>query len=331
MPLARRVIDVDAELGKKFDDSHEKADRFKPRKASFTLPWRLRRRRRVLLFLVGAYLLYLFFKNMPTDLRPAVERYDPRFAKPRPVQPPIHQEDVSPDDEDEEYDGPLRFPELSKSMYHARAVTKGTDNSVLFAAADLSSVSDLIPLACEMARYRANTVHFALMGREEVSVKGIRRVNGISDTDCPVFWHDARLDRSSSSTEERLEDGVFYGVEYMISFLGPKVIIAHDARFEENFFQVGLVDGANWRNIPLITLPTKALSVMWISRLDSSSLQGMYATRLRWTLLTFPFSMERHTSGHTGPCPSRLVRIFEKTPGVSSTGRLPWLDAITDN
>jgi hypothetical protein len=313
MPLARRVIDLDAELGKKFDDSHEKVDRFKPRKASFTLPWRLRRRRRVLLFIVGAYLLYLFFKNMPTDLRPAVERYDPRIANTRAIQSPVHQDAVLPDSDDEDYDGPLRFPELAKSLHHAHTVTKGTDNSVLFAAADLSSVSDLIPLACEMARYRANTVHFALMGRDQVSIEGIQRVNGISDGDCPVFWHDARLDRSSSSSEGRLEDGVFFGVDYTVSFLSPKVVITHDDGFEEIYFRVGVVDGTNWRGIPLISLPTKALSVMWISRLDSSSLRGMYALHLHWTLLTSPFSMERHTRGHAGPCPSRLFWIFEKT------------------
>lgn len=276
MRLVRRGDDVDAEIGKRLDDSYEKTDRFKPRKISSTWPWRLRRRRRVLLFLVGAYLLYLFFKNMPTDLRPAVERYDPRFAKPRPVQSTLHEQAVSPHDADEEYDGPLRFPDLARSLFHARAVTKGANNSVLFAAADLSSVSDLVPLACEMARYRANTVHFALMGRDQVSIEGIQRVNGISDNDCPVFWHDAHLDRASSSTEERLVDGIYFGLEHTISFVHPKVIIAHGDGFEEHYFQIGLVDCADRTGVPLVSLLTKALSVMWISRLDSSSLRGTY-------------------------------------------------------
>ncbi|KAH8705114.1 hypothetical protein BGW36DRAFT_421686 [Talaromyces proteolyticus] len=274
MPLARRAPDVDTELGKKFDDAHVQEARPNHRKPSL-FTWRPRRRRRLLLFIVGAYLLYLFYKNIPTDLRPAVERYDPRFAKPQPFQHAAQDDSTTSDDgAGQDYKGRLKFPWLSTTLYHARAATKGIDNSVLFAAADLYSVSDLIPLACEMARRRTNTVHFVLGGRDRVTIEGIQHVNGISNGDCPIFWHDAHLDHSSASAEERLETGMVVSADYIDAFLRPKAIITHDDNFEENYFYNAIRQSANWRGTTLISLPTKALDFIWLSRLDSSSLKA---------------------------------------------------------
>jgi hypothetical protein len=59
----------------------------------------------------------------------------------------------------------------------------------MFAAASLHSVSDMVPLACKMAAKRLNHVHFVLMGKEDVSIEGIKQVNGISDPECPMTWH----------------------------------------------------------------------------------------------------------------------------------------------
>ena len=49
--------------------------------------WKLFRRRRVVLALVAVWLLYLFFKNMPTDVPPVSERYDRRYGRLRPEVP----------------------------------------------------------------------------------------------------------------------------------------------------------------------------------------------------------------------------------------------------
>jgi hypothetical protein len=158
---------------------------------------------------VGLFLLYLFFKNMPTDLRPATERMDylprvPRVPTPRkPVeapppqqqpipQPPKQQEEViaqedgpqDPQDPpprpekttgeesatpapDYYYEDRVRFYKLSKSLDSPRGAEGSCpeSNPVVFAAADLKSVSDLLPLACDMARKEINCVHFALTGR----------------------------------------------------------------------------------------------------------------------------------------------------------------------
>jgi hypothetical protein len=40
-----------------------------------------------------------------------------------------------------------------------------------------------------MAAKRLNHVHFVLMGKEDVSIEGIKQVNGISDPECPMTWH----------------------------------------------------------------------------------------------------------------------------------------------
>jgi hypothetical protein len=144
---------------------------------------------------------------MPTDLGPAVERYDPRIAElrkqrsgeaitsPFETAPPRSDDDVGNKNE-LYYDGPVRFLVLGGSLYRARLDLKalsGQDGDlkggVLFAASNLRCVSDLIPLACEMARKDGNVVHFAIMGRDPVSLEGIKHVNGVNDEDCPLYWH----------------------------------------------------------------------------------------------------------------------------------------------
>lgn len=62
------------------------------------------------------------------------------------------------------------------------------NKNVLFAASDLRSASELIPIACEMANWDRNDVHFAVMGRDNLELDEIRSVNGVDD-DCKVNWH----------------------------------------------------------------------------------------------------------------------------------------------
>jgi hypothetical protein len=199
MPLARRPFIADEELGKKDDDRRPVPGRVKAPSLS---TWRFPRRRRLLLIIIGVSLLYLFFKNIPTDLQPAIERYDPRFASAAPKgwssQSPVSARPPPPKDRDAVseaekyyYNGPIRYPHLAKTLYRGRKSSHRPEDNhgVLFAASNLQSVSDLIPVACEMARQGINTVHFALMGRDEVSIEGIKHVNGISDESCPLFWH----------------------------------------------------------------------------------------------------------------------------------------------
>ncbi|KAL1967910.1 hypothetical protein VTN77DRAFT_2327 [Rasamsonia byssochlamydoides] len=322
MPVSRRAFVADEELGKKDDDHRPVPGRVK----APSLPtWRFPRRRRLLLALIGVYLLYLFFKNMPTDLQPAIERYDPRFATGQngwsiqsPVsaaRPPPRDKDAVGDAEKYYYNGPVKYPHLAKSLYRARPSSHRPEDNrgVLFAASDLQSAADLIPLACEMARQQTNTVHFALMGRDEVSIEGIQRVNGISDESCPLYWHDSRPDYATWSTDARMEASVRAGLDYIKALLNPKVVIAHDESRDDSFFWKGIKQRTEQRGIPLIGLSVRAKDLMWISNLDSNSLKAWDKVHVEMVV---------HAPSESSGSLIRLLKSLEKADYLGSTPAL---------
>ena len=211
MPRPGRIFTGPEEHGKK-DDDHRPARNA----ALLTSPWlwhqtistpRIRRRRAfvAVLALIG---LYLFFKNIPTNLQPVSKRYDirvpgqtysgaqlprPGFAGPSPHHPPPRSETSSVENK-HYYDGELRFYALAASL-HGIAKTVGyrpVNKNVMFAAASLRSVSRLLPMACEMSRYNRNSVHLVLMGREDVPLEEIKAINGIGQG-CAIYWHGETL------------------------------------------------------------------------------------------------------------------------------------------
>ena len=203
MPRPGRIFTGSEELGKK-DDDH------RPRPVSPWLRWtqtistpRIRRRRAfvALLALIG---LYLFFKNIPTDLQPMSKRYDIRvpgqtysgaqlplagFSGPSPHEAPPRPEANSLENK-HYYDGELRFYALAASLHGIARTTgyRSVNKNVMFAAASLQSLSQLLPMACEMSRWNRNSVHLVLMGREDVPLETIKAINGIGD-DCAIYWH----------------------------------------------------------------------------------------------------------------------------------------------
>lgn len=198
---------VDEEMGKK-DDDHRPSDqsRFLPRQHR-AMP----RPRRILFVIIALVLVYEFFKHMPTDLKPAPDRFDPAVAKLREESlarlsgsdkpsTVLNPDTVLPDTlppvnvlesgrKEEAYDGTIKFYELAHSLPRYKYSQKASSRAVVFAASSLRSVSDLLPLACRMAGQRLNYVHFTLMGKEEVSIEGIKEVNRIRDSECPMTWH----------------------------------------------------------------------------------------------------------------------------------------------
>jgi hypothetical protein len=113
-----------------------------------------------------------------------------------PTAPPPHDEK----DEDEEskrarrhyYNGPINYHTLGMSLNSVAARTLGyrtTNRNVLFVAGSLKTAALLIPLACEMARWRRCDVHFALMSRDDLALPDILRVNGVDGGGCGVNWH----------------------------------------------------------------------------------------------------------------------------------------------
>lgn len=204
MAPAKMSLQADEELGKK-DDDHRLSEpgRFRPIQSS-AIP----RPRRIVILIIVCVVVYQFFKHMPTDLTPAAERYNPTTTKPRPPRPaspggsfqspavPINEKGklfdgkiLETHDEEEPYGDKIKFYNLAQSLPSQKYPKDQASNAVLFAGSNLHSISDLLPLACEMARTKLNGVHLVLLGRDEVSIEGIKQVNGISDSECPMTWH----------------------------------------------------------------------------------------------------------------------------------------------
>lgn len=88
------------------------------------------------------------------------------------------------------YNGPIRFPELAKSL-RAISGTGGAmfkNRNVLFAASNLKSAAIVLPLACQMAGERDNYVHFALFGPSDITMENLLLVNGV-DEKCKLLLH----------------------------------------------------------------------------------------------------------------------------------------------
>lgn len=88
------------------------------------------------------------------------------------------------------YNGAVRFPSLAATI-HAIGGTGGNqpqNRNVLFAAASLRSASELLPIACQMAKERESYVHFALISRSDIPMKELLKINGI-DSSCQVISH----------------------------------------------------------------------------------------------------------------------------------------------
>ena len=202
MPLPGRTFARDEELGKK-DDDHRPVNGTIPVPSwswVTSKPTPRMRRRRVFYGLVAVLLLYLFVKNVPTDLGPVSQRLDTRVPGQTLAGVPLSYSDAptgqpphagaKSKSENHYYDGQIKFPYLAATLFGI-ARTMGyreLNRNVLFSAANLQSAARLIPMACEMSRWNRNIVHFAIMGRDDISLQDIRTVNGVG-AECDIYWH----------------------------------------------------------------------------------------------------------------------------------------------
>lgn len=306
MPLPARIFADDEELGKKDDDHRPSNGVSIP--ALWPLwqtPLRIRRRRLAAVFTVLIF-LYFFVKHIPTDLGPAnkrgkmgVARAGGSLGRPSAAeqgsstnQPP-HAPGLGSADK-HYYNGPIHLNQLGASL-HGAAKTGGhreNNKNVLFAVSNLKSASELIPIACEMAVFKRTYVHFTLMGREDLPIEVLREVNRVAE-DCNIHWHgmnpfnqvtnchclhlyaDARPDYSAWSTDFRMEISVGASLGHIHRFVHPQVIITDDPGKENQFFVKAIRAKAKEIGRAVIELPADAgENLMWITRLDSGSLQG---------------------------------------------------------
>lgn len=289
-----RFFANDEELGKKNDDHRPNG-----RSSTPSAPWSVRkqgpavRKRRVIYLISAVLLLYLFVKNIPTDVGPHPRWADTRLYRgpqaergsiPLSPAPPTRKppRPPQPSEAEEHYhDGPIKFYKLAVSL-HAAARLGGqreSNKNVLFAAANLKSVSELLPLACDMASWERNHVHMAIMGRDEMDINEIQKINGALEEDCDIHWHDARPDFSKWSSRFRMEASVAASLEHIHTFIHPQVVIIDDSEREDDYFAISIMGKARELSKPVIQLPSNAIdTIMWMTRLDSESLAAWPTT-----------------------------------------------------
>ncbi|KAL2402546.1 hypothetical protein ABEF93_000805 [Exophiala dermatitidis] len=260
---------------------HDKKDGFTSRRSK-SLPFlgRLKhiRRRRVILALLAAWLLYLFFKNMPTDVPPTSQRYDRRYGRLSPGLPgqhgwgseERHQDEVGPIPN---YEGPIKFYGLSKTL-RGRFYAFDHKGHVLFAVSRLESIPHILPLACSMSQNNHTHVHLAFMGRFSADWEEIRSLNGISDADCDINLHDARPDFSPQSSEKRLGVGAGASLGHIHGTLQLQAVLTGGGEYEDKWLLEALKDKTTSLGISHIALPPGGPGgLSWISSLDPMSLK----------------------------------------------------------
>ena len=125
-----------------------------------------------------------------------------------------------------------------------------------------------------MAIRERNHVHFALMGRDDLSMDILKSVNGVTK-ECKIIYHDARPDFSVQSTDYRMEVSCAAGFNHINNVVYPQATFIDASGDEEQFLFKGLKDRANSLGRTVIEVPENAeQTMMWTTLLDSYSLSG---------------------------------------------------------
>ncbi|KIW60190.1 hypothetical protein PV05_00426 [Exophiala xenobiotica] len=258
--------------------NHEKKDGFvpaRPHTQSALGSWKSFRRRRVILAIVAVGVLYLFFKNIPTDVPPVNQRYDSRFGRLHPGlqhQSAWESQEQIKDGKDHNYEGPIAFLHLAKTL-RGTATTRDSKGSVLFAISRLESIPRILPIACSMAQYNRTRVHVAFMGRQTANWADIKTLNGISDDACDVFLHDARPDFPALSSATRMDVSARASLGHIHTVAHLQAVLVGDDNQEDVYFVRALKEKTASMGLSLITLPAAGLgSLSWISSLDGAAL-----------------------------------------------------------
>ncbi|OAL45358.1 hypothetical protein IQ07DRAFT_591684 [Pyrenochaeta sp. DS3sAY3a] len=293
--LGKTMLPGDEELGKK-DDDHK----FAPARRS---PWSTLshaprwRRRRILLAVLSLLLVYLFFHSGGLSTSDDQEQ---RYHIARPHFSSSHDTyDAGSNDDDEPtgpppgtprpkrgqpaprtYDGQIRFFRLAKTLRKAASATGGYEKhnrNVLFAVSSLKSASTLLPMICDMSKWKRSYVHVAFLGRDDLPLEDLLQINGIDLKSCPAVWHDARPDYMEYSSDTRAESAVQGAMSHIHSYLHPQVAIMDDSISEDPFFTRGMRAKTTKLGMPLFEIPKDRVEEFaWIARLDSGSLKNWH-------------------------------------------------------
>ncbi|KAI5362807.1 hypothetical protein Slin15195_G101880 [Septoria linicola] len=290
------ALNHDEELGKRDDDFRPRRHQRSPSSSvtsTFPFKWR---RRRVLVVIGVLFLIYVIHLYVPGGLgtgyqtdtfkpkpartfagHDAILAKEPRGAPPR---------DWDAEGEDQTakhyYNGPTKFYKLGGTLQRAsRTMGISPQNrNVLFVAASLKSVANLIPMACEMAKEDKNNAHFAVFGRSPLSIEVIQELNGIDET-CGIHWHDARGDYAEYSSDARVESAVRGAMKHIQEYLHPQVMIMDDSRLEEAFFTTAMQKKAKDMEKALIEVPRgRYEDFLWMTKLGAGSLAHWFSPTL---------------------------------------------------
>jgi hypothetical protein len=219
------------------------------------------------------------------------------------------------------YDGPVKFFEIQTTIgianrmggYHER------NRIVLFAAASLPSASVLIPMACELSKQTTSFVHMAFMGRNDLSIFEILRLNGVDTRTCRVYFHDGRPDFTSYSSDKRAESATAHVFKYIHKYLHPQALIVDSDQTEEEYFSRAVVKSAQEFNLPLIQIPSPSERIdqrsvdnlAWMSRLDPGSLSA-------WHVPTIHILIQAQTSSS-----GSLIQLLQALQKADYSGTVP--------
>jgi hypothetical protein len=283
MALRGRFIAGDEELGKK-DDDHDHDRRGRKRSAmnnptTTIFTWRGPRRKRILLAVVFFAIVYFFVKNLPEDSLTAAHRQRSKLVHSGPPRAPTTPKGPPPRSESsvdsrQYFEGKIKYYNLGAS-FGAGLGPVHDNRNVLFVVSNLKSAASLLPLACDMSKQNKNRVHLMLTGREDIAIEDIKKINGISEADCSVVWHDGRPDYSVYSTDYRMEVSVRASLGHITSVMRPRVVLVDNSEREDAFFSRAIKDKTRELGLPLIEFPiNSAEQLKWISKLDGGSLKA---------------------------------------------------------
>ncbi|KAM3424419.1 hypothetical protein BST61_g6424 [Cercospora zeina] len=282
MALAR-----DEEIGKRDEDFfHPRRSHSPPTTMTASFPFRWRRRR-VMVVLGVLFLIYVVHLFVPGGLGAGyqTESFHPKpartfagyeSAKSREPKgaPPRDVDSVEDEQSNHYYNGVTKFYKLGGSLRKV-ATSMGSykhNRNVLFAAASMKSLANLVPMACEMAKRDTNDVQFAVFGRSPIPIDDIQELNGI-DGSCAVQWHDARGDYAEYSSDARVESAVRGAMKHFQEFMHPQVVIMDDGEQEEAYFTKAMHTKSKALEIPVIEIPRgKYEDFLWLTRLSAASL-----------------------------------------------------------
>ncbi|KAH7130365.1 hypothetical protein B0J11DRAFT_523031 [Dendryphion nanum] len=321
---------TDEELGKKDDDHKPGATSIRGGGGQgkvrnfFPSPHRWRRRR-ILLTVVGIYLVYLLWTSTP-ELSSLFEKSgsnvitsaftggSSKTADKEPIGAPpgLH---IPPGGSTlNTFGGTIKFYRLAASLQsasHTHGYTT-TNRNVLFAISSLKSAAVMLPMICEMSKWKRNWVHVAFMGRDDIPIDDLLDINGVDRKTCPAIWHDARPNYAEYSTELRAETSAMAALGHLNTYQHPQVIITNDALEEDGFFTRAVRARAKKLGTPVIEIPKDcSQDFMWITRLDSGSLRSWYKPTVDIVI-----QAPSHSSGG-------IIRLLKSLRNADYTGLQP--------